>query len=490
MVELNKIVFGDCLEVLNNIPDDSIDCCVTSPPYYGLRDYGVDGQIGLEETPEQYVEKMVKVFGHIKRCLKPEGSLWLNLGDSYAGSGCGRNGNGEIGILNSAKQRSNQGANIGNLHGISKTGEGLKPKDLIGIPWMVAFALRGDGWYLRQDIIWSKPNPMPESVTDRCTKSHEYIFLMSKSREYYYDYESIKEDSKRPGEIGILGFMKGAEININDPNYRTTGQQNATVITGEKANKKDVWNIPLNGFPEAHFATFPEKLIVDCIKAGCPEKYIVCESCGNVLYLQSNTNGNGEDKMQIMRSRDSQIRRSQEDTSVLFQEMQSNMDCTTQENNKGMDNNIERIQNGCNERSSFCNELRVCDGTQGSNGETPREVSKKKRNSSSYKRDQNRQSNRESIIDDNGRTQSFKEAENKTNNLSSLWEEDKNIGTCEKCGGNLIGRRGLILDPFMGAGTTGLVARKLNRNYIGIELNPEYIKIAERRIFNEIGLFI
>lgn len=317
MMELNKIYQGGCIDVLKIFPDNCIDCCVTSPPYFGLRDYGHAGQIGLEETPEIYVNKMVEVFTEVKRVLKNTGTLWLNLGDSYSLGKTGRT------IL-----------------------EGLKPKDLIGIPWLVAFALRSSGWCLRQDIIWHKPNPMPESVTDRCTKSHEYIFLLSKSPKYFYDADAIKTDIKDatikrlrqsnlnnqqgsdrvPGKTNgnMKPVIKGYE-HRGEGDKKLTGHSgnysaNGELIGDGKANKKSVWTVTTKPFKEAHFATFPEGLIVDCIKAGAPED-------------------------------------------------------------------------------------------------------------------------------------------------------------------------GVILDPFMGAGTTGLVARKLNRNYIGIEINSDYIKIAENRINAAIGLF-
>ena len=177
---------GESLEVLRTLPDNSVNCCVTSPPYWGLRDYGVDGQLGLERTPEEYVSNMVKLFREVRRVLKKDGTLWLNLGDSYAGSGAHAEHHANPGISQAAKRGCKQGVPV-----VS----GLKPKDLVGIPWRVAFALQADGWYLRQDIIWHKPNPMPESVTDRCTKSHEYVFLMSKSAKYYCDNEAIKENS-------------------------------------------------------------------------------------------------------------------------------------------------------------------------------------------------------------------------------------------------------------------------------------------------------
>src|SRR4051812_16440385 len=198
-MQVNKIYTGDCLEWLRQMPDNFIDCCVTSPPYYGLRNYNVAGQIGLEETPEAYVSKLMEVFHDVKRVVKKNGTLWLNLGDSYNGSGDRPSNTGVTSLV----QASNKGAyRAGNVRN-------LKPKDLIGIPWMVAFALRTNGWYLRQDIIWAKPNPMPESVTDRCTKSHEYIFLMSKSQQYYYDAEAIMEVAAYDGRKDMI--MKGSE---------------------------------------------------------------------------------------------------------------------------------------------------------------------------------------------------------------------------------------------------------------------------------------
>jgi DNA modification methylase len=341
-METNKIYNEDCLTGLRSMADNSVDCCVTSPPYFGLRDYGNERQIGLEDTPEEYVSKMVEVFEQVRRVLKPEGNLWLNLGDSYAGSGMGA---ANYPHLASEKQKSNHGSSTAAGRGGNKYG--LKPKDLIGIPWMVAFALRSAGYYLRQDIIWSKPNPMPESVTDRCTKAHEYIFLMSKSQKYYYDHEAIKTECKNP-EDDLRRITKATMNGKSTPNEERNGIRNPSVggkkhknlmekgqsvhtmhrtrnehgvdFYIEKANKRSVWTVITKGYSEAHFATFPEDLIVDCIKAGCPEG-------------------------------------------------------------------------------------------------------------------------------------------------------------------------GLILDPFMGAGTTALVARKLNRNYIGFELNPDYIKIANKRLNDELGMF-
>lgn len=311
MMVINKVYLGDSLENIKTFPDECIDCVVTSPPYYGLRDYGVDGQIGLEDSPESYIERLVTLFREIRRVLKKDGTLWVNLGDSYNGSGGnhkegGKNDTGFQGVIGLKYK------------GRGNSVDGLKPKDLIGIPWMFAFAMRADGWYLRQDIIWAKPNPMPESVTDRCTKSHEYIFLLSKSEKYYFNNEAIQEEAatQEDPRIGKRreydGIRKGEEGTGNRAFVSLNTREDGLVVR----NKRDIWTVNVKPNKEAHFATYPEELIVPCILAGCPEK-------------------------------------------------------------------------------------------------------------------------------------------------------------------------GTVLDPFMGSGTTGIVARKLGRNFIGCELNPEYQKMAERRIFNE-----
>lgn len=269
----NTIINGDSLEVIKTLPDGSVNCCITSPPYWGLRDYGVEGQLGLEKTPEEYVGKMVAVFGEVRRVLKDDGTLWLNLGDSYANQKTGDTYSGfndryfgrETDGGKQAQTVSN--ADIGRLDF-----NGLKPKDLVGIPWRVAFALQADGWYLRQDIIWHKPNPMPESVTDRCTKAHEYVFLMSKSQQYYYDNEAIKErtltkdNSNRNRDITKLNNTpcrtKMMGLKTNDYDNR---------------NKRSVWTVTTQPFKEAHFAVFPPDLIKPMVLAGCPTGGVVLD---------------------------------------------------------------------------------------------------------------------------------------------------------------------------------------------------------------------
>lgn len=271
---MNKIICGDVLKVLKTLQADSVQCVVTSPPYFGLRDYGVDGQIGLEKTSEEYVSKMVSVFAEVRRVLREDGTLWLNLGDSYAGS-CG---NGYKQTID-AENRTNAGGNDESLRKITGRDDGaLKPKDLCGIPWRVALALQADGWWLRQDIIWHKPNPMPESVTDRCTKSHEYIFLLTKSAKYFYDAEAIKEEAAYNGRNdemmkGSDKYKEGYVPNQTPQTIAASGharwQKNDDGL--RVRNKRSVWTIATNSYPDAHFATFLEEIPLNCIKAGSKE---------------------------------------------------------------------------------------------------------------------------------------------------------------------------------------------------------------------------
>lgn len=277
MIEQNKIYQGDTLEVLKSWPDEFVECVITSPPYWGLRDYGTKGQLGLEKTPEEYVAKMVEVFRECKRVLKKEGTVWLNLGDSYANGHVGRNDGGII----DGKQKKIEGLE-NNIH--RKIPKGLKHKDLVGIPWRVAFALQADGWYLRQDIIWYKPNPMPESVTDRCTKSHEYVFLLAKSQKYYFDAEAIKEPMRGDAKAGMMrgsghheerGFPNGPQNHIN--RYFNKSEEEAKIVFKAGRNKRSVWTVTTKPFKEAHFATFPPDLIIPMVKAGCPKEGVVLD---------------------------------------------------------------------------------------------------------------------------------------------------------------------------------------------------------------------
>ena len=253
-----RIACGDCLTVLRTMEAESVNCVVTSPPYWGLRDYGTNGQLGLEATPEQYVAKMVGVFREVRRVLRSDGTLWLNMGDSYA-----------VGKLKTS-YNGDGSADLGWTNKRSRKAPlGLKPKDLVGIPWRLAFALQADGWWLRSDIIWSKPNPMPESVTDRPTKAHEYVFLMTKSARYFYDAEAVKERSE-PSSGGFQSRAeRGLTVHGNGETGQALGRGGFVAYTGLH-NRRTVWEIPTQPYPEAHFATFPEKLVEPCILAGCP----------------------------------------------------------------------------------------------------------------------------------------------------------------------------------------------------------------------------
>jgi DNA modification methylase len=263
-----KILVGDVRTRMSEIKDGSVQCVVTSPPYWGLRDYGHDGQIGLEQTPIDYVAEMVTVFREVWRVLADDGVLWLNLGDSYAGSGKGPAGN--LGKNHNERHMEHKHSAI--------VPEGLKPKDLVGIPWRVAFALQADGWYLRQDIIWAKPNPMPESVTDRCTKSHEYVFMLTKQPKYYFNDKAIAEPAKtKPGatwqERKAAGATAGNVI-VGDGTRNGTQRvvhgkgvtSNLTRQDGMR-NKRDVWTIPTKPFKGAHFAVMPEAIVEPCVLA-------------------------------------------------------------------------------------------------------------------------------------------------------------------------------------------------------------------------------
>jgi DNA modification methylase len=302
---LNRCHFGDCLETLRRMPDGLAQTCVTSPPYFGLRDYGHLGQIGLESTPDEFVTKLADVFREVRRVLRDDGTLWLNLGDSYANVGKwgGSSGGKHVAALH---------GDTGIGRGKKDYGEGLKNKDLIGIPWMVAFALRADGWYLRQEIIWAKPNPMPESVTDRCTKSHEQIFLLSKSPSYYFDQDAIREpvapstvsrlaqdvesqqgSDRVPGKTnGPMKAVGGARSKRDS--FKREDSKRAEVIPGQTAgthrddreesdypldsrNKRSVWTVATKSYKGAHFATFPSRLIEPCILAGAPAAGVVLD---------------------------------------------------------------------------------------------------------------------------------------------------------------------------------------------------------------------
>jgi DNA modification methylase len=296
---------GDVRAILPTLPTESVDCCMTSPPFYGLRDYGVAGQIGLEASPDEWVAELVAVFAEVRRLLKPQGTLWVECGDSYAAGKAGRSDEATIRAIDAASgRRSNALAYPANDAGgvIPRTPpDGTKPKDLLGSPWLLAFALRADGWYLRQAIIWHKPNAMPESVRDRCTTAHSYVFLLSKQPRYWFDAEAIAEPAewarwgdqttpKYEGTETASGWIqpksKRELVNVSRYSGNQSRQRDSEIRAFDaradradgRKNARSIWSIPTSGYSEAHFATFPEALVERMLKAGCPEW--VCVKCG------------------------------------------------------------------------------------------------------------------------------------------------------------------------------------------------------------------
>jgi DNA modification methylase len=273
---MNKIEFGDCRDTMRRWAADGVkvQTCVTSPPYFGLRDYGHEGQIGLEQTPEQYIAAMVEVFRCVRDVLADDGTLWLNIGDSYYNTNPGSGGKCVLPGAGRAMREAR-------YHNAKRdfSGTDLKPKDLIGIPWMLAFALRADGWYLRQDIIWHKPNPMPESVRDRCTKAHEYIFLLSKSDRYYYDHEASKEPavSEKPAGNKRHKYADAYNAGTSEEHRTKAGLLDLAGKEWETRNRRSVWTIATRPYKGAHFATFPSALIEPCILAGSKPNDIVLD---------------------------------------------------------------------------------------------------------------------------------------------------------------------------------------------------------------------
>lgn len=426
-----RLITGDALTELRKLPEESVQCCITSPPYWGLRDYGIGGQIGLERTPEEYVEKIVDVFREVRRVLRSNGIFWLNMGDSYFGGG--RGGNPDDSPFRK------QATNRGSLVAPTCLPRGCKPKDLVGIPWMLAFALRADGWWLRSDIIWSKPNPMPESVTDRPTRAHEYLFLLSKSRAYFYDAAAIAEHGVSAGttkmpdgwntapgahgsfhpqgrEKGKPADRHGSTLQGGDygrhflgdaipPKERRTDKQRGhsrrhagfndrwDAMEREEQcqwrNKRSVWIVATQPFPEAHFATFPEDLIEPCVLAGTSPT--ACGVCGAPWERVLERKHYGDLSPRSI----------------------------------GLDESVVGAS-----RNNFGGQQRW------SEYEHPR-----------------------------------------TTGWAPTCDHNDNTGRCT------------ILDPFSGAGTTGVVALAHQRSYIGVEINPQYNEMAGQRLAQVAPLF-
>jgi DNA modification methylase len=604
-----RILIGDVRDKLHELPDESVDCVVTSPPYWGLRDYGVDGQLGLERTLGEHLEVIADVFDEVRRVLKSEGTLWLNYGDCYATSVNGRSaadtkaaGNDDrtfrdkpFSTVGPIYDPSGCGGYRGANKGCAPTAPGriqadgaiLKPKDLCGIPWRVAFALQDRGWWLRQDIIWNKPNPMPESITDRCTKAHEYLFLLSKSPRYYYDAEAIKEpaetaDIRRPygspganmldGRDAPQGQGKPRKIKMPDGwdtgegahgNFHRQGREKGKVRElGSKGdntpddirssagarmgrgagwrddpealaltrNKRSVWTVSPEPFPEAHFATFPPALIVPCLLAGCPE--FTCSKCGIALdssikdTLRASTNGNDLSALRggipespvapgpepilqpsmhggcspisdgsLRGMREASGAGSEEsDASVLQPHMREPLHIPAAGEQQGLDDHLEGLSFSPSSGSSECIEGRLCSGTPAHNGGDEGKASPEVGSGASLKRRPSRQSAGEPPAAAEADARPIAEGKaGRKDHLPSLPRGNSTVPLCPRCGANLASpdaiRRGVVLDPFFGAGTTGLVADRLQRNCIGIELNPEYAAIAERRIHGDSRLF-
>lgn len=402
-----QLLQGDCIQVLQTLPAASVHCVVTSPPYFGLRDYGHEGQIGLEQTPSEYVQKLVDVFREVRRVLRDDGTVWLNLGDSFANDG---KWGGHTG-----------GKHVAELHGQAigraKRDTGLKPKDLIGIPWRVAFALQADGWWLRSDIIWAKPNGMPESVTDRPTRSHEYLFLLAKSERYYYDAQAIAEPAQfwagqagtfertgpvsqhvLPGQSAAQHRTERAKGKAGKNSFRGQGaeREGATgpanrdgrdlpdVGYGPTRNKRSVWTVATRPYPEAHFATYPVELVQPCIMAGT-SAHGCCAVCGapwvRVVEREFIPQQDVRDPAKLAKG-----------------------------SNKGMD-----ASNGW--------------------GDTPRGT---------------------------------------VSTQTTGWEP-----SCT-CSADVVPCS--VLDPFNGAGSTGVAAIGLGRRYTGIDINPDYLDLAHERL--------
>jgi DNA modification methylase len=418
-----RIIEGDCIEGMRRLEGQSVNCVVTSPPYFGLRDYGHDGQIGLEETPDAYVAKLVDVFREVRRVLRDDGTLWLNIGDSYAGYHGNKNA-----AYDSAP--SNKGGYFENQRKTLVNHEGIKNKDLIGIPWRVAFALQADGWYLRQDIIWHKPNPMPESVRDRCTKAHEYIFLLSKSERYYFDSDAMQEPATSGATGNAATFKREGskrEQTIPGQAYGTHRQEREEVAYNETRNRRSVWTVATRPYKGAHFATFPPDLIRPCILAGCPPKGKRCD-CDEVIASPLGSGSIEDPTMQTGRAGMNRPRRDNEGTRPITRREQRHEAIEM----KASPHRAE-IERECG--PAFAHYIRT---DRSGARPLPHDIRKK------Y--------------------------------MEAGW-----ITEAPSCT-HPIEEAGTVLDPFGGSGTTALVALEEGRKAVLCELNSDYIALAHKRL--------
>jgi DNA modification methylase len=434
-MELDTIHNTDALTLLRALPDESINCCVTSPPYFGLRDYGTDGQIGLEETPQQYVDALVTVFRELRRVLRSDGVAWLNIGDSYAGSGKGGQSS-EKRSINWQPEYSNHGARYG-----------FKAKDRMLIPARLAIALQDDGWWLRDEIVWHKPNPMPSSVTDRTTTAHEMIYLLTKSPRYWYDAEAVAEPAVGAGGGDFMRTLTdvqpehGGESRTGNWARSNRPKSDKQALVGKRTytgfnerwanstpsptrNLRSVWTINTEAFPASHFAVMPSKLVEICILAGCPPK--VCSACGAPYQRVDD----GERTLDTSRS---QARRALE----LFEE-------------KGLtDDHLKAIRAvGLADAGKA---LVTMNGAGKNTAEQQRLADEAKAALGGYYRE-------------------------------FLFGSRSSNGWTPTCDCHAPHDSGIVIDPFMGAGTVALVAQRLNRHFIGSDLNPEYVRMATMRV--------
>ena len=417
-----RILVGDAIEQMRTLPDDSVHCCVTSPPYWGLRDYGVDGAYGREPTVGEYVGRMTAVFGEVKRVLRHDGTLWLNMGDGYNSiPGNGRGG--ERNIDGGIPHRSG-GLNLE---------RSLKPKDLIGMPWRVAFALQADGWWLRSDIIWAKPNPMPESVTDRPTRSHEFVFLLTKRGRYFYDADAIVEQSLHAGRVVSYN---GTQKNTGHENPTYIGSSGPRDIKVKKTrNKRDVWWIPPQPYTGAHFATFPEKLVEPCILAGCPAPGKHC-GCDEPIHTPTGTSGHEDPTMQTGRAGMNRPRGDNEGRRVITRRIQRDQARQLRES-------PHRDEMEQEAGDAFAHYIRT----------------------------------------------DLSGARPVPERLTQQWSGRGWLTTLDGSCDCPMQPGGTVLDPFCGSGTTGVVAMREGRSFVGVELNPEYVEMARQRIIGDAPLF-
>jgi DNA modification methylase len=411
------VLEGDSRTVLATMPDASVQCCVTSPPYFGLRDYGHDGQIGLEATPDAYVAEMVALFREVRRVLKDDGTLWLNLGDSYAGSGKGP-----------SQSLSAEARDMTHTMHTAFVPDGLKPKDLIGIPWRVAFALQADGWYLRSDIIWHKPNPMPESVTDRPTKAHEYVFLLTKSARYYYDSEAIAEEATGQS-AGNTKPIKGA-----DQSHGRTRANLHKIEAADTRNARTVWSITTQPFKGAHFATMPPELARRCILAGSRGIGKRCD-CDETHLTPTGEGQSDDPTMSTGRGGMNRVRRETEGRRLVTRRQQRH-------HARELRESPFRDEMEAQAGPAFAHYIRT--DISGARPIPPAMIDQWHRRG---------------------------------------WVTDAPPCACPSHDADM------VLDPFGGAGTTGLVADRLGRNAVLIELNPTYAALARDRIHDDAPMF-